>query len=67
MEHDIETALKNLETAEANHAALVSSKCAALGITVGSYSKALETDAELAAAFEACRVAARAYSVACGE
>jgi hypothetical protein len=67
-EAQVDKALAELNAAADEHAALVSTKCRALGVTVGSVgAMALDRDPEVLAAYDRLVKADRAYVVACGE
>ena len=67
-ETQIEAALVTLNAAMNEHATLVAAKCRALGVSVGSVgAMALNTDAEIVAAYDRMRIADLAYCIACGE
>lgn len=64
----VNTALRMLNAAAAAHAALITAKCRALGVAVGSAgAMVLDRDPEVLAAYDRLVAADRAYVVACGE
>jgi hypothetical protein len=64
-EAKIEAALVELKAAESAHDAMVASKFAAIGKTVGMFAPELDRDADLAKTFERAQRAARVYSRVC--